>query len=74
MLYLIIFTKLLETSFSSKIIASFTEFECQGTDTFGFIQVQTFKIHVQGNFLHKSCMDTSLKSRQVLIFGDYWNK
>ena len=47
------FAKLFETSFGSKIIASFTEFQCQGTDTFGFIQVQTFEIHVQGNFLHK---------------------
>ena len=33
------FGKLLEKSFNSNILASFTEFECQGTDTFGFIRV-----------------------------------
>ena len=49
----IAFAKLFETSFGSNILASFTEFHCQGTDTFGFIRVQTFEIHIQGNFLHK---------------------
>ena len=41
-----IFVKLFETSFGNNIIASFTEFQCQG------IWVQTFEIHIQGNFLH----------------------
>ena len=49
----IFFAKLFKTSFGSKIIASFTKFQCQSTDTLGFIQVQTFEIHVQGIFLHK---------------------
>ena len=48
-----LFVKLFETSFFSNIIASFTEFQCQGIDTFVFIRVQTFEIHIQGNFLHK---------------------
>ena len=47
-----------EASFGSNILASFTEFHCQGTDTFGFIRVQTFQIHIQGNVLHKQYMDT----------------
>ena len=38
----IFFAKLFETSFGSNILASFTEFQCQGTDIFGFIPVQTF--------------------------------
>ena len=33
----ILFGKLFEKSFSSNILASFTKFECQGTDNFGFI-------------------------------------
>ena len=33
------FAKLLEPSFDGSIRASFTEFDCQGTDTFGFIRV-----------------------------------
>ena len=37
---------LFEIAFGSNILASFTEFQCQGTDTFGFIQVQTFEIHI----------------------------
>ena len=45
--------KLFETFFGSNIIISFTEFQCQGTDTFGFIRVQTFEIHIHDNFLHK---------------------
>ena len=49
----IVFVKLIEISFISNIIASFTEFQCQGTDTFSFIWVRTFEIHTQGNFLHK---------------------
>ena len=49
----IVFVKLFEISFGSNIIASFTEFQGQGSDTFGFIRVQTFEIHSQGNFLHK---------------------
>ena len=48
-----VFVKLFETSFGRNIIASFTEFQCEGTDTFGFTRVQTFDIHIQGNFLHK---------------------
>ena len=38
-----IFVKLFETSFVSDAIASFTEFSCQGTDTFGFIRVLILK-------------------------------
>ena len=41
----IVSAKLFETPFSSNILASFTKFECWGTDTFGFIRFQTFKIH-----------------------------
>ena len=48
-----VFAKLFETSFSSNILASFTEFHCQGTDTFGSIWVQTFENHIQDNLLHK---------------------
>ena len=46
----IAFVKLFEISFGSNIITSFTEFQFRGTDTFGFIWVQTFEIHIQGNF------------------------
>ena len=49
----IAFANLFETSFGSNIFASLTEFQCQGTDIFSFIRVQTFEIHIQGNFLHK---------------------
>ena len=49
----IVFVKLFKTSFGSNIIVTFNEFQCQGPDTFGFIWVQTFEIHIQGNFLHK---------------------
>ena len=37
----IVFVKLFETSFGSDIFASFTEFQCQGTDAFGSISVNT---------------------------------
>ena len=47
-----IFVKLFDITFGSNKFGSFTEFQCHGTDTFGFIQVQTFEIHIQGNFLH----------------------
>ena len=46
----IIFGKYFERSFPSYVFASFTEFQCQGTDTFGFIGVKTFEIQIQGNF------------------------
>ena len=49
----IVFVKLFETSFVSNIIASFSEFQCHSTDTFGFFQLQVLEIHIQGNFLHK---------------------
>ena len=52
----IVFVKLFEMSFGSNILASFTEFQCQCTDTFGLIRVQTFEIHIQGNFLYKQCI------------------
>ena len=42
----IFFGKLFEKSFCSNTLASFTKFECQGTDTFGFIWVQTIQIHI----------------------------
>ena len=48
----IVFVKSFKTSFDSNILASFIEFQCQGTDIFGFIRVQIFQIHIQGNFLH----------------------
>ena len=48
----IVFVKLFKTSFDSNILASFIEFQCQGTDIFGFIRVRIFQIHIQGNFLH----------------------
>ena len=47
------FVKLFETSFGSNIIVSFSEFQFQGTDTFGFTLVKTFEIHIHGNLLHK---------------------
>ena len=47
------FRKIFETSFVSNIIALFCEFQCHGTDTFGFFQLQVLEIHIQGNFLHK---------------------
>ena len=37
----IVFAKLFETSFGSNILASFTEFQWEGTDAFGFMRVQT---------------------------------
>ena len=37
----IVFVKLFETSSGSDIFASFTEFQCQGTDAFGSISVNT---------------------------------
>ena len=49
----IVFLKFFETCFVSNTIASFTESQCQGADTFDFIWVQTFEIHIHGNFLHK---------------------
>ena len=45
----IVFGKLFETSFGSDIIASFTEFQCQGTDTFGFYLSANF-----WNWKHKA--------------------
>ena len=39
-------------SFGGNILVSFTDFQCQDTDTFGFIWVQTFEIDIQGKFLH----------------------
>ena len=35
----IVFAKLFETFFISNILASVTERQCQGTDTFGFFRV-----------------------------------
>ena len=49
----IVLAELFETSFDSNILASFTELQRRGTDTFGFIRVQTFQICILGNFLHK---------------------
>ena len=49
----ILFTKLFETSFVSNKLVSFTQFQCKDTDTSGFIRMQTFEIHIQGNFLYK---------------------
>ena len=48
--------------FRSCTLASFIKLQCQRTDTFGAIWVQTFEIYIQGSFLHKNFMDTSLKS------------
>ena len=52
----VFFVKLFETSFGSNVIASFTKFQCQGTETLGFIWVWTFEIHIQGKFLHNACI------------------
>ena len=41
-----VFGILFEKTFSSNILASFTEVECQGTDTFGFVRIQTIEIHI----------------------------
>ena len=41
-----VFGILFEKSFSSNILASFTEVECQGTDTFGFVRIQTIENHI----------------------------
>ena len=41
-----VFGILFEKSFSSNILASFTEVECQGTDTFGFVRIQTIEIQI----------------------------
>ena len=49
----IVFAKLVEASFSSNILVSFTEFQCQGTDTFRFLPVEIFEIHIKRNFLRK---------------------
>ena len=49
----IVFVKFFETPFGSNIIASFAEFQCQGTNAFGFIWVQTFEIYIREDFLHK---------------------
>ena len=64
----LVFTKLSETSFGSRILASFTECQCQGIDTFGFIRMQALQIYILGNFLHKSCMDTFFKSWKAVFF------
>ena len=64
----LVFTKLSETSFVSSILAWFTECQCQGIDTFGFIRMQALEIYIPGNFLHKSCMDTFFKSRKAVFF------
>ena len=64
----LVFTKLSETSFGSSILASFTECQYQGIDTFGFIRMQALEIHIQGNFLHKSCIDTFFKSWKAVFF------
>ena len=48
--------------FGSDTLASFTGFQCQGTDTFGSVRVQIFEIYIQRSFLHKPYMVTSLKS------------
>ena len=66
----IVFVKLFDTSFGSNILALFTKLQFQGTDAFGSIQVEIFEIYIKGNFLHKGYMDTSLKSRQAVVFGD----
>ena len=42
----IVFSKSFAISFGSNILTSTTEFQCQGTATFGFIQVQTFEIYI----------------------------
>ena len=65
----IVFVKLFDTSFGSNILALF-KLQFQGTDAFGSIQVETFEIYIKSNFLHKGCMDTSLKSRQAVVFCD----
>ena len=49
----IVFVRFFETPFGSNIIASFTEFQCQGTNAFGFIWGQTFEIYIREDFLHK---------------------
>ena len=66
----IISVKFFDTSFGSNILFSFTKFQYQGTDAFGSILVKTFQIFIQGNFLYKWCMDTSLKSWRAVVFGD----
>ena len=45
----IIFIKLFETIGIGIILASFTEVQCQGTDTFDFIPVQIIEISIQGS-------------------------
>ena len=42
----IAFAKLFGTFFGSNIIALFTECQCQDTDTFGFVQAQTFTFKI----------------------------
>ena len=73
MLYLfkenIVFVKIFETPFGSIILASFIEFECQSTDTFGF-----FRVQIQDSFWHKKCVGIPLKSRRAVVFGDQGNK
>ena len=48
----IVFGKKFEISFHN-ILASFTEFQFQGTNTFDFIREKTFEIHIQRKFLHE---------------------
>ena len=47
-----IFVKLIETFFDGNIIVSFTEFQCQGTDTAN-IRMKAFDIHIQCKLLRK---------------------
>ena len=37
------FAKLFKTCFGSNILVSFTQFQSQSTDAFGFIQAQNFE-------------------------------
>ena len=41
----IVLAKLFEMLFSSDILATFAEFQCQGTDSFGFIWEEIFEIY-----------------------------
>ena len=66
----IVFVILFETTFGGGILASFSELQCQSTDTFGSMWVLNFKIYIQGSLLYKECIDTFLKSRRTGVFGD----
>ena len=63
-----VFVKFLELSFGSNILPSFTEFQCQGTDSSSFIWLHTFEVHIKVNF----CISNRMFSRGINDKFDEW--